>query len=854
MKAPLALAATALGWFAVAQIRRSSCRLSGLGLALFAGLLFPLLTFDIAVALPIISRLRNEGLNYPGPGPRPVQAILALLRLFALAALPLANALFIRALWRRLTGTGSSARLFTLSGIATAVTMLFAGLNWVNTPPSRSSLRGVTYGDEAAVVAAANSSPHSRPERVRSVPDGPWVAQLPDGGSMELLAVRLHPADGQPWLRPDGTPSDYDAKIGRESPANSDGAVLALARLHWIDQPPSWPNPDGSPGIVYSSLKNRIGFASRDGQRLPMADFGLMEFPLDSVTSIQSGETTLRLGVATAGWQTLASQEPGRWKDITADTNSARREWSFSETANGSLQVTITHLIMSPTMQYRLIAVDLDGVEHPETRIEQRLWITDKSVTYTAGFDLKGGKPLPLRRVLAVLLQGRPYEAVEFRHVSLRADHRSTVEIQDFAKPERSSAPPPAPEPVTPERLDAAIKAVEAFGGGVVRDASGRIDKVHLIYARHDAADNPYGDSLNANTTDAIREWLPAFQDARQLMLYRGQATDRAMPFVARMPHLATLGISYAEELTDAGVLALAPLVHLRQLYFAECPRLTDAALPVLRKFPELEKLILDGTALTDAGLEQLQLLPRLRTLNIGQTRVTPAGVEKLRRARPDLDVQADWAPQTDSKPGGPAGEPHPAAVVPASSPAPATATLVPAYEQDLRWRWRVAKNEAGRIRFGIADSDADGVLGTICPHQLTDRSDQQTHSPPPADLVLTVTKAADRTTLSIADEFFPPVPGAPQQLSAIIPKETWREIACQRVPVALSFTSYQTLWEADVVRHSADGAFTAHRRLRFIARMIGPDEPEDLQMLGDNDPVKTILPIVTAVASIASP
>ncbi|MEY4487709.1 MAG: hypothetical protein RIQ79_217, partial [Verrucomicrobiota bacterium] len=297
VKAPLALAATALGWIAVTQIHRSQGRLRGLGLALFAGLLFPLLAFDTAVALPIISRLRNEGLSYPGPGPTPVQTLLSLLRLFALAALPLGNALFIRALWRRLTGTGSSARLFTISGLATAVTMLFAGLNWVYTPPARSSLRGVTYGDEAAVIAAAHASPYLRPERVRSVPDGPWVAQLPGGGSVELLAVRLHPATGQPWLRPDGTPSTYDVAIGPESPSSSDGAVLALARVHYIDQAPSWPNPDGSPPRVYSSLKNGIAFASRDGRRLPMADFGLMEFPLDSVTSIQSGETTLRLGV-----------------------------------------------------------------------------------------------------------------------------------------------------------------------------------------------------------------------------------------------------------------------------------------------------------------------------------------------------------------------------------------------------------------------------------------------------------------------------------------------------------------------------------------------------------------------------
>ncbi|MEY4488455.1 MAG: hypothetical protein RIQ79_963, partial [Verrucomicrobiota bacterium] len=183
----------------------------------------------------------------------------------------------------------------------------------------------------------------------------------------------------------------------------------------------------------------------------------------------------------------------------------------------------------------------------------------------------------------------------------------------------------------------------------------------------------------------------------------------------------------------------------------------------------------------------------------------------------------------------------------------PATATLVSTFEQDLRWRWRVVKHAAVRIRYGITDSDADGTLGTICPVQLGDRPNLQKSSPPTTDLVLTVTKTDDRTTLRIEDEFFPPVPGLPQQLSSIVPKETWREITCQRAPVALSATSYQTLWEADVVRHSADSTITAHRRLRFVARLLGPQEPDDLQMLSDDDPVKTILPIANQANALAA-
>ena len=49
------IAATVLGWVAVAQIRRSADRLYGLGLALFDGLLFPLLALDVLIARLVLS-------------------------------------------------------------------------------------------------------------------------------------------------------------------------------------------------------------------------------------------------------------------------------------------------------------------------------------------------------------------------------------------------------------------------------------------------------------------------------------------------------------------------------------------------------------------------------------------------------------------------------------------------------------------------------------------------------------------------------------------------------------------------------------------------------------------------------
>jgi RNA polymerase sigma factor (sigma-70 family) len=194
-----------------------------------------------------------------------------------------------------------------------------------------------------------------------------------------------------------------------------------------------------------------------------------------------------------------------------------------------------------------------------------------------------------------------------------------------------------------PDRLEAAVKAVKSFGGGLVRDSQGRVVKVHLIYARHDINDNPYGDSLNTNTSDAVSEWLPVFKDAQQLMMYRGQATDRAMRFVACMTNLTVLGIT-EPEFTDNGFKQLTNLVQLQEIYLPSS-KLTDQSLSVLGHLSKLEKIDLQFANITDKGLEQLRPLTKLRVLHVEGTLVTTEGIRTLETVIPGLLVY-------DGKPG----------------------------------------------------------------------------------------------------------------------------------------------------------------------------------------------------------
>lgn len=82
---------------------------------------------------------------------------------------------------------------------------------------------------------------------------------------------------------------------------------------------------------------------------------------------------------------------------------------------------------------------------------------------------------------------------------------------------------------------------------------------------------------------------------------------------------------------------------------FAGHPEFQDAWLDLLSPFSELQTIKLAGTALTDAGLAKLADCRQLRTLDVRGTRVSAAGVAALRKALPNLVVEAQ-PPQLTSE------------------------------------------------------------------------------------------------------------------------------------------------------------------------------------------------------------
>jgi hypothetical protein len=97
---------TILGWVAVSQIRHSAGKLHGLGLAVFDGLLFPLLALDGLIFAAVVFSLRVAGLGWirTSPPTVPLSGLLFVAMLFGIVLL--LDFLIIRRVWRAVNPSG----------------------------------------------------------------------------------------------------------------------------------------------------------------------------------------------------------------------------------------------------------------------------------------------------------------------------------------------------------------------------------------------------------------------------------------------------------------------------------------------------------------------------------------------------------------------------------------------------------------------------------------------------------------------------------------------------------------------------------------------------------------------------
>ncbi len=239
---------------------------------------------------------------------------------------------------------------------------------------------------------------------------GALVAKLPGGGSVELLA--LSDADSAPtdWWKPDGTPH-ATTTFAAENPGVVDGPDKIAKDM--IFRFVNFPEAALSPIYEFNPSSDWSGGGNvrRNGQQLDHT------WPIRAAWSESVHTVTLRLGVSLEPWRTIATGSADCRMTIGQPPKEGDPNWSVnfhqSSESEGQALLTVVRGHDDANWQTRIVAVDTNGVEHPET---SRTGIpSETTATWTYTFRL------PLAQIKEFRAQVRPLHWVEFRDVALHA-------------------------------------------------------------------------------------------------------------------------------------------------------------------------------------------------------------------------------------------------------------------------------------------------------------------------------------------------------------------------------------------------------------------------------------------------
>ena len=144
-------------------------------------------------------------------------------------------------------------------------------------------------------------------------------------------------------------------------------------------------------------------------------------------------------------------------------------------------------------------------------------------------------------------------------------------------------------------------------------------------------------DLSGTNVTDAILRELEEYRGLRALFLNETRITAAALPAIAALGDLETLGLADTSVEEDE----LSRLNSLTSLRHVDLSRtsISGESLHSLEFMQRIEWLCLDGAAVSDGSVASLIALPSLRYLSIGQTRLSATGLQALRAGLRDCRV-----------------------------------------------------------------------------------------------------------------------------------------------------------------------------------------------------------------------
>jgi predicted Ser/Thr protein kinase len=242
---------------------------------------------------------------------------------------------------------------------------------------------------------------------------GAWVASLPEGGSVELLAVSDEKGAPNGWWHPEGTPITNSTFVARnlgEAPLVEGIRRNLLIHFQNLPEGASGPFLHSDPPMGSSGG----GEVFRDGRQLRNAWVARVAWP----QTARKG--TVWIGFGIAEWRTIALHEPQR-RSSTHTRKPGDPRWKTRihqvGEANGSVQVTLVHGPEDQDWTSRVIAVDTNGHAHSYVNAYSSEIGTsaEKTKIWTATF-----RELPLASVKEIQVQVRRVHWIEFRDVALQ--------------------------------------------------------------------------------------------------------------------------------------------------------------------------------------------------------------------------------------------------------------------------------------------------------------------------------------------------------------------------------------------------------------------------------------------------
>ncbi|HAM70935.1 MAG TPA: hypothetical protein DCM86_04755 [Verrucomicrobiales bacterium] len=323
----------------------------------------------------------------------------------------------------RQRGWKSPAWIGVALGSATLVGLLLVlALRW--------SLRGSLTEPPASMgVLLQESTP----------PGGSTLRASFPGGTLELVAVRAYPGKSTagdtdaPWWTPSGNPSPLPGSLSSEVqepvPPGATGYQLLVRASN------TEPERGFGSGISLIHPHNYMpGDRSVEGTVVCL--------------SASSGETEFAptFWVGIGPWSPLSVQRTG-WLGRFG-SSPGRGDWTWSSGGDGAIVLEIRNLPPLPfATEWRVVAVDRSGVEHPAWQSEERV----ESGAPGGNRRVKGWfggsaarvvteRTLGLDQVAEFRVEQRRGTAVTFQHVSLRPGHRT----RPLLLSPQAAPPPPA--------------------------------------------------------------------------------------------------------------------------------------------------------------------------------------------------------------------------------------------------------------------------------------------------------------------------------------------------------------------------------------------------------------------------